>query len=190
MTCRLREICGGLAATAVLMALAVGPPVLLAAAVGWPLPQKVPTWAEVTDALGGSTVSDAALIKALACACWLVWLLVVASIVEELVAVARGRAARRLPGGGPVQPFVRQLVMTATLVVAAARSVASPVTLPAAVPAVAVVRETATPAASAVTPTVPSLPTCLVQPRDSLWKLAENHLGDGMRWRELWELES
>ena len=28
----------------------------------------------------------------------------------------------------------------------------------------------------------------LVRPRDSLWRLAERHLGDPLRWRELWQL--
>lgn len=30
--------------------------------------------------------------------------------------------------------------------------------------------------------------TCVVRPRDSLWRLAEDHLGDGLRWRDIWEL--
>ena len=188
MTERMREIGKGLAASAALVVLVVGPPLGLAAGVGWPLPRQVPTWSELGDALGGSTVSDAALLKALACACWLVWLLVVASTLEELSAWARGRSARRLPGGGALQPLVRQLVMTATLLAAAAKSVSAPVTLPPAVPAVAVA---VAPSVQEVVPqaaTDPALPSCLVQPRDSLWKLAEDHLGDGLRWREVWEL--
>ena len=188
MTQRMREIGKGLAASAALVLLVVGPPLGLAAGVGWPLPRQVPTWSELGDALGGSTVSDAALIKALACACWLVWLLVVASTLEELSAWARGRSSRRLPGGGALQPLVRQLVMTATLLAAAAKSVSAPVMLPPAVPAVAVA---AAPSVQEVVPqaaTDPALPSCLVQPRDSLWKLAEDHLGDGLRWREVWEL--
>ena len=31
-------------------------------------------------------------------------------------------------------------------------------------------------------------PTCVVVPRDTLWGLAHRHLGDGFRWRELWDL--
>ena len=188
MTGRLREVVRGLAATAVLLVLVVGPPLLLSATVGWPLPQEVPSWSEVGDALGGSTVSDSALLKALACACWFMWFLVVASIVEELAAWIRGRSARRLPAGGALQPVIRQLVMAATLLLAAAKSTAAPTALPSTVPANVVID-----AAPVQQPALDeiaqlALPHCLVQPRDSLWKLAEDHLGDGMRWRELWEL--
>src|SRR4029453_19005500 len=28
------------------------------------------------------------------------------------------------------------------------------------------------------------------QPRDTLWRIAETHLGDPLRWRELWELNA
>src|SRR3546814_7255480 len=34
----------------------------------------------------------------------------------------------------------------------------------------------------------PSARVGLVHQRDCLWRLAEVHLGDGLRWRELWEL--
>lgn len=189
MTERMREIGRGLAATVALLVLVVGLPIGLSAGVGWPLPRGLPTWSEVGAALGGSTVSDTALLKALACACWLVWLLVVASTMEELAAWGRGRSARRLPGGGALQPLVRQLVITATLLVAAAKSTSAPAsTLPPAVSAAAVMTEISEQVAPSQAPAAPALPSCLVEPRDSLWKLAEDHLGDGMRWRELWEL--
>src|SRR3546814_228465 len=34
----------------------------------------------------------------------------------------------------------------------------------------------------------PSARVGLVHQRDCLWRLAEVHLGDGLRWRELWDL--
>ena len=44
----------------------------------------------------------------------------------------------------------------------------------------------ATPAAA---PAVqPELPTYTVQPRDTLWDIAEKHLSDPMRWGEIWNL--
>jgi hypothetical protein len=187
VTPRMREIGKGVGATGALLLLVAGPPLLLAAGVGWPLPREVPTWSEVGDALSGATVSDTALVNALSIACWIVWLLVIASIVEELAAWGRGRSARRLPGGGSVQPLIRQLVMTATLLVTAARSSSEPSTLPPTIPAVAVT-QSAEHEALVQASMAPTLPTCLVQPRDSLWKLAEDHLGDGMRWREVWHL--
>jgi hypothetical protein len=187
MTDRMREVARGVGAAAVLLLLVAGPPVVLSMGVGWPLPEGVPTGSELGDALSGSTVSDAALIKALACACWLLWLLVVLSVIEELAAWGRGRSARQLPGGGPVQPLVRQLVMAATLLFAASRSTSAPSTLPPTI-AAAVMTQSAAHEAEAPSPVKEVLPTCVVQPRDSLWKLAEDHLGDGLRWREVWQL--
>lgn len=187
MTTRFQEIVRGLAALTALVLVVALPPLLLTATVGWPLPRQVPSWAEVSDTLAGSSVSDDVLVKALACACWLVWWLLVLSVLEESIAWARGRASRRLPGATVFQPLARQLVMAATLLVAAARPTTPSVSLPSAevVPAVAtVVPSPAAPVLQA--DAVP--PSCVVQPRDSLWKLAEQHLGDGLRWRELWEL--
>lgn len=187
MTSRLRETADALGALVALVLLVALPPLVLASTVGWPLPRELPTWSQVSDALSGASVSDAVLVKALACACWVVWMVLLLSIVEESVAWARGRAARRLPGAGLMQPMTRRLVMAATLLVGAARSTTPTVSLPPTAIAPAVVA-VAPPAAPQPAVAEPVLPTCIVQPRDSLWKLAEQHLGDGMRWRELWEL--
>jgi DNA-binding winged helix-turn-helix (wHTH) protein len=184
-------------AFAALLSLAIGVaglPFALARFVGWPLPTTLPTMSEVMRSLGGSSVPDSFLVNALAVICWLAWAYLILCVVAELAAWTRGRAAIAIPLGGFVQPLVRQLVLTALLVGGSVR--AAPLTsLVDATPTVLVRADFASelPVASAIPMTSTSrsqveLPTCVVRPRDSLWKLAEQHLGDGLRWRELWEL--
>lgn len=192
MTPRLREITRGAGAALVLFGVIVVPPLVLGLAIGWPLPRSLPTWTELSDALSGATVSDIVVLKAIACACWLTWLAVSLAIVREVAAWRAGRAAEPLAVARSFQPTIRRLVMTATLLAAASRTVA-PSVLPPVAPAVATAPLVGTATAQSPpveeTGTAPvALPTCVVQPRDSLWRLAEVHLGDGMRWRELWDL--
>lgn len=181
-----------------LAALLVGLPVALAVLAGWPLPSAVPTLAQIRDSLNGPSITDALLVKGIAVICWLAWAQLVACAVVETHAWARGRVAVHLPLAGAMQPIVRQLVLSVVFLAGALRSPV-PVTVPLrAVPAVELmpihaVTDTTTVAASAQTGTATSapeapLPTCVVRPRDSLWSLSEEHLGDGYRWRELFEL--
>ncbi len=191
------DVARALGAVVLLVALLVFLPWGLANFVGWPLPRQLPSWDELRRALGGSSISDSVLVKALALVCWIAWVQLVASVVAESVAWSRGRVARRLPLSGVVQPLARHLVVSATLLLGTLR--AQPVAVPAVtLPAVELVY--------AVSPSVPldgtetpapepdageeEQPTCVVRPRDSLWKLAEDHLGDGLRWRELWDLNA
>jgi DNA-binding SARP family transcriptional activator len=184
----------GIAGLAVLLA---GVPLVLAHAAGWPLPRTLPAWDDVRTALGGSSVSDETIVKAVAVVGWLAWVQVLASTIVEATAWARGRAAARVPLAGPIQPLVRHLLLSVLVVAGTARSVAVMMSAgPAPALAVAVrypVSEPCTPErpqppeAQPAPETAPHL-TYTVRPRDSLWKLAERHLGDGLRWRELWEL--
>ncbi|MGH9180706.1 MAG: hypothetical protein ACRDY5_03195, partial [Acidimicrobiales bacterium] len=166
----------------VLAGLLVGIPVVLARSVGWPLPETAPDWEAVGRALGGASVSDDVLLKSLACATWALWALIVACFVAEAVAWWRGREAGRLAVAGLFQPAVRQLVMSAAVLIGVLR--------PAGGAAVTLVAPTATlahfvaqappsaaPAERAVVDGRSARPSCLVKPRDSLWKLAERHLG-------------
>jgi len=182
----LREFARCLAAATILVALVIAPPWLLGRLVGWPLPTTVQI-DDVAGSLGQGSISDAFLFKALAIACWLVWGQVVVCLAVEVVAWARGRTATLVPLAGLLQPIIRQLVVSTTLFIGAMRPAGAAVSLPVhpAVQAVINVPVAATPP-SLERPT--EQPSCVVQRRDSLWKLAERHLGDGMRWREIYEL--
>jgi hypothetical protein len=144
--------------------------------------------------LRGASITDAVLVKSLACATWALWGLLAICFVAEGRAWMRGREARNVPLASLVQPIVRELVVSAALLVGSLRpggsiaAIAIPVpaaavTVPDTVPAGPVPADVAYERAAASTN-----PTCVVAPRDSLWKLAENHLGDGLRWRDIWQL--
>jgi len=195
----IRELPRALGATIALLALLVGLPAALTVFVGWPLPTAVPSLVQVRDALGGSTISDAVLIKGIALLCWALWGQLALCAVAEMRAWAAGRAAASIPTARLLQPFVRQLVVSALVVIGSAR-----VPVPAGlIPGPASIELTLTPpmnlplvalaATPGVTPvaspgvTTPPL-TYTVQPMDDLWRLAEEHLGDGMRWHDLYDL--
>jgi hypothetical protein len=103
-----------------LVGVLVGTPVGLARAVGWPLPRAVPSWSEVGHALGGS-LSDDVVMRGMSCAAWVLWALVLASFLAEVVGWVRGREAGRLPLAGLVQPTVRELVVSVALLAGALR---------------------------------------------------------------------
>src|SRR4051812_18054395 len=112
----LGRMCRALGAIGALTLLLVGIPAALVMVVGLPLPSRAFDLESIRGALDGATVSDDVLIKALACACWLTWALVVSSAVAEGGAWVQRRSARRVPLGGFVQPIVRELIVSATLI--------------------------------------------------------------------------
>lgn len=192
------EIGRGLGAMAVVGLLLGGVPLLLAHLAGWPLPREVPALSTIRHALAGSTITDSTVIKILAVVGWLTWAHFLVCLAAEAAAWGRRRTAAVVPLGGLLQPLARQLVISVTMLAGAIRPPSVPVLPVAAVVEVsaplAVVDAPApvlVPAGAAPhtpVPVAPSAPTCVVQPRDSLWKLAEQHLGDGLRWRDLWHL--
>jgi len=185
-----------------LMALVIGLPILLARYGSWPI-RQVPTAAQLSDA-PGQALTDDAVFAILTVAAWATWAAFTVSVGLELVAAVRGASRPTLPYLGPIQHGARQLVasflMTATLTgpFASHRVVAAPA-LPPLVDAVrqpvaTVIHEEPPPqappdepSASVATP-VEDLPVVRVARGDSPWSLAERHLGDGLRWRELWDL--
>ena len=188
---RAREVRSGLFALVALVALVIAVPLGLWAVAGWPLPSAVPSWSSISDSLGSSHIPDSVLVKGLAVVCWLVWIELVASVLVEAVALVRGRRAGDVPLAGPIQKMAGRLVAAvAILLVLSAAKADAPHTAPRPlqVPGTAVVLDLtdATPAAA---PAVqPGLPTYTVQPRDTLWDIAEKHLSDPMRWGEIWNL--
>ena len=193
-TVRLAKAASALVALVVVLA---GVPAALAVTVGWPLPRAVPHLGEIASALGGQSIDDSFLVKVLAVMCWLAWGQFSACVAAEVVGWRRGRGTPRIPLSGALQPLVAQLVMTAALLlqVVPRPSPGSPVVLRTA--ATAEIRDVAPltgpiagaePTQATGLPSEKPLRTYTVKARDDLWTLAEKHLGDAGRWRELFEL--
>ncbi|NES38255.1 peptidoglycan-binding protein, partial [Micromonospora sp. PPF5-17] len=94
---RTGQVLTGLGALVVLCAVLVGGPVALLAFAGNPLPDHLPTLAEVGTAL--TSRDDGQLfLRALAVLGWFGWATFALSVLVELLAAALRRPAPRLPG--------------------------------------------------------------------------------------------
>jgi DNA-binding SARP family transcriptional activator len=98
----------GLIAAAVLLALVAGLPWALSHYIGWPLPDHVPTWAEVHGVLLGP-MTTTFLLDFLACLCWITWTAFTLDVLRCTVDLARSgfssAAAARLPDFSAASPM-------------------------------------------------------------------------------------
>lgn len=188
----------GLACAATILAIVVGMPVALLA-VGNPLPSSMPSleqvWAILTSPDDGRLALGAITLLGWAC-----WLTLTFSVVMEVAAQVRGRVhAPRVRGLGVPQSMARGLVTGALLLVASVPavgaasaapahvSVSAAAAVPDAAPAAQEAQsEQAQPVAAAkdATPTT----TITVKAGDSLWALAQDHLGDGREYTRILQL--
>lgn len=131
---------------------------------------------------------------------WAAWATFAFSIIIEIPAALRGIKAPQLRGLGPQQAFAAALIgailftatagslagapsAQATESVTPAQTVSAPQTISEAT----TTPNTAQAAQKTETP-ASTLPTYTVQTGDSLWKIAEQHLGDGTRYKEIAQL--
>ena len=106
----------GLGASAVLAALLVGVPTLLALAVGWPLPRAVPAWADVRATFAGDLPLDPNTVwKVLACVVWIAWAQIAVAVAVETAALARGGIASPIRGLALMQSLTGPLLSAAAL---------------------------------------------------------------------------
>ncbi|WP_214058671.1 LysM peptidoglycan-binding domain-containing protein [Nocardioides aquaticus] len=184
----------GLSSAVILVVLAVGVPAMLLGTVGNPIPDEW-TWT--------SPLTTGALLGLIACVAWVFWVQLVICVVVELIAevrLATGRSAdwlARVPGTfGGQQALARSLVQaviaiglttTATGTTTSWIGHADAATpAPAGTPAVTTQMSSnaAAPASAARRSTI----SVTVERGDTLWSIAEQHLGAGERWREIAEL--
>ncbi len=167
------------APAAALGLLLVGPPVLLWSLVGWPLP----TASALREAIELRWISPSLAQQLGATVAWAAWLYIAACITTSVLGQVR-RSTVNLP---LPHTFAGWINATVALVLVGSsvsgRHAAAPITPPVATvayQALTVTQQTAVP--------VPA--SYEVQPRDTLWDIAEDHLGDPLRWREIWQLNA
>ena len=193
MSTRTRELLRATGAAGLLAALVIGVPVTLAVTVGNPLPHTIPHWDDLTAALrGDQPVADTVWINVIAALVWLVWARLTVGVVIEAITTV-GHHPRSLDvRAGALQRSIGTLVATAALILTLHhRPAIDTVALPRLDPAAAI---TVDPAAASPAPAAPAAApatagsTWTVGRHDSLWRIAERALGDGRRYREIYDL--
>lgn len=193
----------GLAALLLMLALLMGIPAALYALRGNPLPD---TGTDLSGLLGRLTAPDtdgSLFLGALTWLGWLAWASFALSVLLEAVAQLRGLPTPHLPALGPQQRAASALVAAAALLFTVPLLHAAALAADAAPPiAAAAAPASAPPAAALATPAAPPAPeqvrpgpeaaaagrTYTVQPGDTLWQIATDHLGDGARFTEIADL--
>jgi nucleoid-associated protein YgaU/DNA-binding SARP family transcriptional activator len=196
----------GVASLLATLALLVGVPFLLVTWVGWPLPTSIPSL-DALEQASRSGISDQVVVNTLAVIAWIAWVQLTLALIVEAAAVARGGPAIHLPVLPGFQVAAARLVTGILVIVSTVQPVranAAPPSLPVvaevsvetAVPTVAAIASNFSDgtgpllvAQSAAVPPSPDVqPTVMVQRHDSYWAIAERTLGDGLRWKEIRDL--
>jgi len=205
---RARLRAGG--ALVALVALLGGVPAVLVRLGTWPI-TGVPTADQLRD-LPSTMLTDGAVLGLVTVLLWALWAVFALSVVVEVAAQLRRRRRRRRAGevppaadgdrprrlGGPVQGLARYLVGSLMMSAAPVLTLGRALPAGAATPATTAVEVEAPAEAAAVVEVVdvvddtgpdrPAAPEVVIVERgDTAWSLAERHLGDGARWREIWE---
>jgi len=194
----LADLLRGLLALLALLALLVGIPVALFALRGNPLPDTgTGTGTDLSGLLDRLTAPDkdgSLFLGALTWLGWLGWASFALTVFLEALSQLRGLPTPHLPALGPQQRAASVLVAAAALLftvpllratpalaaattATTAASVTARLTTPTAAPA----HEQPRPAPDTASPAR----TYTVQPGDTLWKVATDHLGDGSRFTEI-----
>ncbi|HEV2811101.1 MAG TPA: hypothetical protein VGV93_11985 [Acidimicrobiales bacterium] len=199
---RTHDALKAVAALAATLAFVVGLPLGLALVVGNPLPTSVPTWDAVRLGLERNPVQAEVVVNALAVLLWAVWARGTLALAGEAMAAWRGGAMEPLPSSMGPRALAARAVASITLLsvllpgrvgeaapLSATVQRAPAVAIPAvATPAAEGPSASATPAPPPPAPTPGAAGTYSVGPRDTWWSIAEVALGDGLRWREVRDL--
>lgn len=186
------DVIRGLLATAGIAGFVIGVPIALAAVAPIRVPSSAPSFGGVIDALSRPDDGNL-LIGTLTVIGWLAWAAFAVPLVVELIASLRGVRTPRLPLLGPAQRLAAGLVATAGLLMTAPVATASAASVGDAAVVSATTRvptqdpdSAHAPDSSVTAPT--TLPSVTVVRGDTLWDLAERHLGAGHRYTEIRDL--
>jgi hypothetical protein len=187
----------GILAAVILVSLVAGVPVLLLLTVGNPIPETW-TWS--------APLTNAALLSILACTAWVFWAQLVLCVIVEAIAEIRCATGRsgdwlsRVPGTFGGQQALARTLIQAVVAIGATTTAAATMTpwIPHADAADVSTPVAAPSAAAALVAAVADEPAykrnhhatieVIVVRGDTLWSIAEQHLGAGERWREIAEL--
>ncbi|MBU1803397.1 MAG: LysM peptidoglycan-binding domain-containing protein, partial [Actinobacteria bacterium] len=188
----------GLAALVAVLGIVLGLPALFLAISASPIPDHVPTLDGIKNAL--MAPDDGTLVLGLFKVIgWVAWAFMALSLVVEAIARLRKVQAPQLPGLGRPQAAARGLIGLAALLFIAAPIAAQPATITTAAAApVTVGHVNAGAADQAPAQQDVNVETKqerqrktvdhAVKPGESLWSIAEDHFGDGSRYKEIAEL--
>jgi hypothetical protein len=194
------DVVAGVAAVAALVALTIGVPIALVTVLGLPLPPSAPKLSAFTSQLDITSI-----LRILSVVVWLAWIQLVWCVLVEIKAAISHAEIRRVPLAGPTQSAVHRLVTAALLLFSAVAALSPVVSSGLARPAHSVSAQASPggqgiPADLAVQPVpVQAAPNSdkvyIIKPpagrfHESLWEIAQNHLSDGRRYREVYELNS
>ncbi|MFC5178280.1 LysM peptidoglycan-binding domain-containing protein [Nocardioides taihuensis] len=193
----LRQRLTGLLATVAVLGIIIGLPALFLAIGANPIPDQAPSWESVKGALlapdDGTMILG--LFKVIG---WAAWAFMTLSLVVETIARLRRVEAPKLPGLGRPQAAAHGLIGLAALLfiaapIAAQAANAGPAAAsePAAVGHVQAGTVDQTPAQHGVKVEAKQERATVdhsVKPGESLWSIAEDHFGDGARYKEIAEL--
>lgn len=179
----------GVGSLVVLAALLAGVPWMLIQGIGWPLPDHLPSVDEITTWLFHGSFGTDTLLDVLAIVCWIAWSLFVLDVLASIIEAAQGvrwpqvelpSGHRRLAAvivGGLLWALLGHRDLTPA-------STHGPIAAGAWSPAAATAPQH--PGHTDDRTVIVAAPQDGVH--DSLWRIAERHLGDGNRWQEIWQL--
>jgi len=200
------DILVGLLAVVALAALTIGVPIALITVIGLPWPHGAPGLSVLTHQIDIPTI-----FRVLSIVIWLAWIQLVWCVIVEIKAAVRNVGVpAQVPLAGATQSAAHRLV-TAALLLFTAGAALSPAfahagtqraghSIASVLPSArsAAQQGSQTPPPQQVTaPSVAQAPNSekiyVVKPpagryHESLWEIAQNHLGDGRRYRQIFEL--
>jgi nucleoid-associated protein YgaU len=194
-----RQRLTGLLATVAVLGIIIGLPAVLLAIGANPIPDQAPTLDAVKDSLLAPD-DGTLLLGLLKVIVWVAWAFVALSLLIEAIARIRKVKAPELSGLGRPQAAARSLIALAAVLFAATTTQATAAPAMAAPASAVVAGHVDTGAIAHTAPTRDAAKdvtqqdtqrqqtiSYTVRPGDSLWRIAEQHLGDGARYKEIVE---